>query len=158
MWRASEPHRPLTGAVDEPVLLAIRMIGTPKGDGVTPTRYAGLGVSGSVMTVAGSVLRPDGNPSGVDDAGAVSTDAVTACRGGEGWLLTSVASTAGRASRAGRNRRFIMAGGPSASLRTPTRRPSPDSRPPSPCEASRGGQPLVPHAPAGGDHPIGGER
>src|SRR5205807_9207704 len=44
---------------------------TPKGAGLTGTRYAGLGVSGSVRTAVGSVTRPDWKPSDVGEAGVV---------------------------------------------------------------------------------------
>src|SRR2546422_1393599 len=81
------------------------MIGTPKGAGLTRARYAGLGVSGSVRTVVGSVLSPGEKPSGVEGAGAVTTGAETV----RGWLLTSVASNAGRTIRPDRSRRFIAA-------------------------------------------------
>src|SRR5438132_11726170 len=84
------------------------MIGTAKGAGLTRARYAGLGVSGSVRTVVGSVCGPGGKPSGVAAARAVATGAETV-RGGRGWLLTSVASNAGRTLRPDRSRRFIEA-------------------------------------------------
>ena len=45
------------------------MIGVPKGPGLTVTRYAGLGLWGSVKTAAGFVMRSDRKPSGVDDTG-----------------------------------------------------------------------------------------
>src|SRR3989442_12300514 len=82
------------------------MIGTPKGARLTRARDAGLGVSGSVRTVVGSVLSPGEKPSGVEGAGAVTTGAETV-RGGRGWLLTPVASTAGRTIGPARTRGLI---------------------------------------------------
>src|SRR5256712_14084544 len=86
------------------------MIGTPKGAGLTRARYAGLGVSGSVKTVVGSVLSPGEKPSGVAGAGAVATGAETV-RGGRGGPLTAGGSNAGRTTRPDSSRGFIAARG-----------------------------------------------
>src|SRR2546428_274811 len=99
---------PSSAVVGNAASCAIHMIGTQKGAGVARARYAGLGVSGSVRTVVGSVLSPREKPSGVEGAGAVTTGAETV-RGGRGWLLTSVAINAGRTIRPDRSRRFIAA-------------------------------------------------
>src|SRR5881409_3887069 len=85
------------------------MIGTPKGAGVTGTRYAGLAVLGSVKATVGSVGVTDRKPSGVDAAGTVTPDTDTAC-GGDGWLRTSGASSRGRTIRPGRSRRVMRTG------------------------------------------------
>src|SRR2546422_740584 len=88
--------------------LELTMIGTPKGGGLTRTRYVGLDVSGSVKTTVGSVFRADRKPSDVADPGTVTTDAETAC-GGDGWLLACGASSRGRTIRPGRSSRVMMA-------------------------------------------------
>src|SRR5438552_17247221 len=85
------------------------MIGTSKGAGRTGTRYAGLGVPGSVKAVVGSAGMADRKLPGVDEAATVTTDAETGC-GADGWRLTSGASGRARTIRPGRSRRGIAAG------------------------------------------------